>query len=268
MKKTIKCSDIPSLREYLLDNGAYHKDIKSYSDEEIAAEYCWQQSFEEYSKYDLIEVLTINDNIHLSFDVEIKQDSKKLGYTSRFESMNRDFSVSKSSTMHAKIKNNPQWWVEYHSLYKNARENWEVIPINVIANKIKQREDWIVADFGCGEHLLKKQLTNIVIGFDHYGIDDSVIVCDYLHTNEKNNHYDAAVFSLSLPKLEDDLENALKEAYRILKPYGALFVAEPIKRYEAQELTNIINKVGFKNINIINDDKWLFIDAFKGIGTC
>src|SRR5690606_32735758 len=99
---------------------------------------------------------------------------KKLGDFSEF---NKTWSVTNSKVTHAKLKENPEDWYYYHSLYREKRKSWSEIPYIEIAKKITRKE-FIVADLGCGENLLKNKLQNEVLSFDHVAIDASVVACD------------------------------------------------------------------------------------------
>jgi hypothetical protein len=56
--------------------------------------------------------------------------------------------------MHKEFSDNPDSWRRYHALRKSRMEEWEEIPYEYIATKIKDQRD-IVVDFGCGENLFK-----------------------------------------------------------------------------------------------------------------
>ncbi len=108
------------------------------------------------------------------------------------------------------------------------------------------RSDWVVADFGCGECLLKHALSNNhVIGIDHVAWDEHVVACDMASTPLEDATFDVAVFSLSL--MGTNWVDYLKEAYRILRPYGHLFIAEPQRKWQEhiEELKQAVTTQGF-----------------------
>ena len=47
-------------------------------------------------------------------------------------------------------------------LIQREKKGWNEIPYIEISKKLKGREDWLVADLGCGENLLSKEITNKV----------------------------------------------------------------------------------------------------------
>ena len=81
-----------------------------------------------------------------------------------------------------------------------------------------------------------------------------------------NESVDVTVFSLSL--WGTNYKDYIKEAYRVLKPKGIIYIAEPSKHYETPEdkgnLTNIITEIGFQQIgNIENRGKFIYITGIK-----
>jgi hypothetical protein len=165
---------------------------------------------------------------------------------SDFSKMNRKFTSSKSSTTYNRLHNDPSEFYTYHRLYSQIRQSWNEIPYLVIAEKIKKNPTFIVADFGCGENLLSKEITNRIYAIDHVAIDDTVIACDMAKTPLENNLVDLVVFSLSL--MGTNWKDYLLEAKRVLKVPGYMCIAEPVKTWQQdnfKELTDAITQVGF-----------------------
>ena len=74
---------------------------------------------------------------------------------------------------------------------------------------------------------------------------------------------DAVVFSLSL--IGSNHVDYLKEGYRILKPYGSLFICVPRKKAESriESLKKEIESCGFKITDINPSSQFVYINAFK-----
>ena len=183
---------------------------------------------------------------------------------SDFSEMNKKWSTSNSNNTSTRLKENPDEWKRYHYLYSESRKTWDEIPFIEIAKKIKGRPEWIVGDFGCGENLLAKEITNKVHSFDHVAIDETVTACDIKKTPLNDAVLDVAVFSLSL--MGSNSEDYLKEAYRTLKPYGNIFICEPAGKWNGkeEELKQMLENVGFKCFNAIkNTEKFIYIDGVK-----
>jgi hypothetical protein len=190
----------------------------------------------------------------------VEKLQRKLG---DFSEMNRLWSVSNSTTTGDKLKDNPEIWYQYHTLYREKRKEWNEIPYEVLGNKISVRPDWIVGDFGCGENLLSKNIPNKVYSFDHVAIDENVIPCDISNVPLDNNVLDVAVFSLSL--MGTNYRDYLEEGHRTLRPYGLIMVCEPKGTWEENptELLDILRGIGFTvDIDRVTD-KFIYITGIK-----
>ncbi len=180
--------------------------------------------------------------------------------------MNSRFNTAYSHTTHERFNQNPEEWYLYHTLYREARQNWAEIPYEKIITTLKRRLDWVVGDFGCGEAKLAEILPNKVYSFDHIAINEYVTACDIAHTPLEDATLDVAVFSLSLMGL--NYEDYLKEAFRSLKYGGLLKIAEPISRWveKRSELLSRITKVGFLLVgDVVESDQFLYLNAIKTV---
>ena len=182
-----------------------------------------------------------------------------------FSQMNARINNTYSKNTHLRFKENPEEWYQYHTLYREVRQNWLEIPYETFAKWLSQRPDWIVGDFGCGEAIFSNLVQNKVYSFDHIAINEKVIACDFSNTELEGETLDVVIFSLSLMGI--NIEDYLKEAYRVLKYGGFLKIAEPISRWEDQKekrLCNFIEKAGFKiSGSLEKRNKFIFIEATK-----
>ena len=187
---------------------------------------------------------------------------KKLG---NFSQMNKTWSISNSKTNFERIKNNPKEWYTYHTLYSKARKDWPVIPYKEIAKKINRGdESLIVADLGCGEKLLSKEIKNKkILSFDLHPIDKTVTQADISNVPLIDKSVNIAVLSLAL--MGSNYLDYLDEAYRILKPLGMLYIAEPKKKGERieEELLAHLKKIGFTVFRNEFISNHLYIDCLK-----
>jgi len=178
--------------------------------------------------------------------------------------MNSRFNTAYSSTTHERLKQNPEEWYLYHTLYRQARKDWAEVPFERIAKSLKKRPDWVIGDFGCGEAKLAALLPNKVYSFDHIAINENVWECDIMHTPIDDGELDVAVFSLSLMGL--NYAEYFKEAYRTLRFGGLLKIAEPISRWSEKrsELLSTISEAGFSLVGKVEEtNQFLYIDAIK-----
>ena len=185
-------------------------------------------------------------------------------FLGEFSELNKKWNTSNSKTTHQKLKKNKTEWLKYHELYSKARKNWDEIPYIEISKKIKERPEWIIGDFGCGENLLSKEIPNKVYAFDHIAIDETVTSCNLNNIPLEDSVLDVVVFSLSL--MGTNYEEYFKEAYRVLKPMGLVLISEPSTRWEEKEesLKEMLEKAGFKMTgDIKHSDRFIYVDAIK-----
>jgi hypothetical protein len=190
----------------------------------------------------------------------VEKLQRKLG---DFSEMNRVWSVSNSTTTSERLNNSPEEWYQYHTLYRERRQEWNEIPYEVIGKKISSRPDWVVGDFGCGENLLSKEITNKVHAFDHVAIDETVTACDISNVPLKDNVLDVVVFSLSL--MGTNYRDYLEEGHRTLRPFGLIMVCEPKSKWEGREneLVDVLKEIGFTANIERSTDKFIYITGTK-----
>ena len=94
-------------------------------------------------------------------------------------------------------------------------------------------------------------------------IDDSVIACDISNLPLENNKVDVSVFCLSL--MGSNYKEYLKEGYRILKPYGNMFIVEPQKKWEnnSERLISELESIGLKVVDSYTSSRFLYIQCLK-----
>ena len=88
--------------------------------------------------------------------------------------------------------------------------------------------------------------------------------CDMSDTPLDEASLDVAVFSLSL--MGANWSDYLKEAYRTLKPYGHLFIAEPQGRWQGrkEKLANAVQAAGFSMVGGVDQRyDFLYLTAVK-----
>jgi hypothetical protein len=205
--------------------------------------------------------------IQLNLYPEIDNESERQKrINSELSEFNRRGKTLHSATMHKEFSDNPESWLRYHALRKSRMETWEEIPYEYIATKIRDRRD-VVADFGCGENLMRHCIpNNKVYSFDHVAIDDSVIACDMKNTGLGNETIDVAVFSLAL--WGANYKDYIVEAHRIMRRRGVIYIAEPSKSYETteeqQKLIDVLNDCGFQVVGTIeNRGKFIYLTGIK-----
>ncbi|KAJ0022318.1 hypothetical protein NQD34_009808 [Periophthalmus magnuspinnatus] len=107
------------------------------------------------------------------------------------------------------------FWV-YHRGYSAQVQRWPDNPVDQIIQFIKQKPtSLVVADFGCGDCKIAKNVKNKVHSFNLVATCEMVTACDMANVPLKDSSVDIVVFCLSL--MGTNLADFLKEANRVLK---------------------------------------------------
>ena len=184
-----------------------------------------------------------------------------------FSMMNNRWNSTASSKLHARLHDDPTEWANYHTLYRESRKDWVVVPFERIGEWIMQLpKNRIVADFGCGEDILGQRLRKkgyTVHSFDHVSISDDVIACDIGDgVPLSENDIDVAIFSLSL--MGANCGDYLREAARTLVFDGRLIICEPTKRLPNDDaIRERLGQLGFHVTDIMQEDRFTFIKAVR-----
>ena len=180
-----------------------------------------------------------------------------------FSEMNKSWSTSRSENTNVRLKNDPSEWYYYHNLYAERRKEWDEIPYIEIAKKLKERPEWVIADMGCGENLLSKEVSNKVHAFDYVAINENVTACDMSNVPLKDQEVDAVIFCLSL--MGSNYIDYIKESFRIIKPFGNIFICEPKKKLEKRLDTfkKELETVGFKVVEVTISSQFIYLQGIK-----
>jgi ribosomal RNA-processing protein 8 len=171
---------------------------------------------------------------------------------SRFRILNEELYTSTSSSAFDRFQQNPTLFDEYHEGFRHQVEQWPVNPVTVLVKRLstsslqkkQSQEKIVVADFGCGDAVLARQLLSIrhtktqqcpfvVHSFDMVARGpnaDLITACDAAHTPLDEGSVDIGIFCLSL--MGTNLSDFIREAHRVLKPQGRLHIAEVRSRFE------------------------------------
>jgi hypothetical protein len=181
-----------------------------------------------------------------------------------FSRMNARWNNSYSHTNYERLQANPEEWMQYHTLYQNARKTWSVIPYEEAIKWLQKRSDLVVADFGCGEALIAKALVgkHTFHNFDFIAINDAVIECDMARVPLEDSCLDVAMFNLSLIGL--NLSDYIREASRTLKLDGQLWIYEATSHIkDLQGFVRGLETAGFRIIENTEVWKFRYIRAIK-----
>jgi hypothetical protein len=174
-----------------------------------------------------------------------------------FSTMNRAWNQGRSVATHERLQANPEEWANYHTLYRQARKDWAVVPYEEMIRWCQQRSGYIIGDFGCGEAKLAEAVSDrhTVYSFDHVAVNDDVLACDMAHVPLEDEALDVAIFSLSL--MGANFTDYVREAYRTLKLDGQLHVIEATSRFtDRDQFAKALASLRFAIVTI--QDKWKF----------
>jgi hypothetical protein len=174
-----------------------------------------------------------------------------------FSAMNRTWNQTRSEATHARLRANPDEWAEYHTLYRQARKDWAVVPYDEMIRWCGQRSGYVIGDFGCGEAKLAEAVSDrhTVHSFDHIAVNNNVVECNMAHVPLDDETLDVAIFSLSL--MGANVTDYIREAYRALKLDGQLHVIEATSRFaDREQFMKTLKELGFGGIDV--EDKWKF----------
>ncbi|KAK1617881.1 hypothetical protein QYE76_023398 [Lolium multiflorum] len=167
------------------------------------------------------------------------------------------------------FKSEPKLFDVYHAGYQEQMSQWPEKPVNVIINWLKSHnKSWTVADFGCGNAAVAKNVKNKVFSIDLVSDDPSVISCDMAHTPLEPSSVDVAIFCLSL--MGTNFPSYLQEANRVLKPSGWLLIAEVRSRLDPNtggadpdKFAEAISQLGFSLVSKDMNNKMFVLFYFK-----
>ncbi|XAR51916.1 25S rRNA (adenine(645)-N(1))-methyltransferase [Bertholletia excelsa] len=167
------------------------------------------------------------------------------------------------------FKEDPTLFNLYHTGYQEQMLHWPEQPVNIIIKWLKERNpSLLVADFGCGDARLARNVENKVYSFDLVSNEPSVIACDMSNTPLDSSSIDVAVFCLSLMGI--NYSCYLQEAKRVLKPHGWLLIAEVKSRFDPNtggadpdEFSRAICQLGFTSVSRDFSNKMFILLYFR-----
>ncbi|KAG0004375.1 25S rRNA (adenine645-N1)-methyltransferase [Modicella reniformis] len=179
---------------------------------------------------------------------KLQEQMKKTLAGGKFRFLNEQLYTTTGEEAFELFQAKPELFDEYHEGFRSQVESWPHNPIDLfIAQLLQMPKDTVVADLGCGDAQISKELgkQHKVLSFDLVAKNDRVIACDIAHLPLEDASIDVAIFCLSL--MGTDFLKFLKEAYRVLKPKGQLKIAEVISRFtDVDAFVAALKALGFE----------------------
>ncbi|XP_039440859.1 ribosomal RNA-processing protein 8 [Culex pipiens pallens] len=186
---------------------------------------------------------------------------------SRFRFLNEQLYKTTGEEAKKLFLQDPAAFQAYHEGYRHQIVQWSMNPLDRIVKSIKKLpENYIVADFGCGEARLAESVPHKVYSLDLVAANSSVIACDMANTPLETNSINVVVFCLSL--MGTNLRDFLLEANRIMKTGALLKIAEVSSRFDdVKEFVDNVQKCGFLVENKDLNHKLFYFFHFKKVRT-
>lgn len=210
--------------------------------------------------------------------LQLKMKEKLAG--SRFRWINEQLYTVPSEEALKMITDNPEIFDEYHAGFRNQVQGWPENPVDTFVKRFKERlnkpvcspgglpahkreNKIVVADMGCGEAQLALDLSKIDFkkkgvnpqnkalvvdtqSFDLKKANERVTVADVKNVPMEDNSADIVVFCLAL--MGTNFLDFIKEAFRILRPNGELWIAEIKSRFtdgQTDEFIKVLKSLSF-----------------------
>jgi len=180
----------------------------------------------------------------------------------KFRVINETLYKSPSNEAHEMMRDS-RVFEEYHTGFRHQVQAWPTNPVkHYISLLSKYPVRTLIADLGCGDAALAKALAPLgikVLSYDFVSDEAFVVeadICTRLplpgsegaegeKTNGEGHIVDVVVCSLSL--MGTNWPNSLREAWRVLKPNGELFIAEVASRFtNVDQFLSLVGSIGFK----------------------
>ena len=114
--------------------------------------------------------------------------------------------------------------------FREQTKGWPLLPVDAAIGWLAScPKTWVVADLGCGDAKIAASAKQRVLSFDLVARAPGVIAANMASLPQDSASVDAAVLCLAL--MGTDYAAFLREAVRILRPGGALWIAEVKSRF-------------------------------------
>ena len=167
----------------------------------------------------------------------------------RFRVINERLYTCKGEEAFDEFQADPKLFDVYHEGFREQVKSWPQNPVDIAVELINSRKGTdVIADMGCGDAMLARKVRNKVHSFDLVSRDSIVTACDMAHVPLPDGAVDVVTYSLAL--MGENVGDFLREAYRILKPGGLLWIAEVKSRFEGEDagvrrFVRFLKDVGF-----------------------
>lgn len=190
-----------------------------------------------------------------------KMTSKISG--ARFRWINEQLYTKTGEEARDMFDKDPSLFDIYHKGFATQISKWPQNPVDrIISYVLNMSSSAVVADFGCGEAKLARNVPNTVYSFDFVAVNNHVTPCDMANVPLSNSSVDVCVFCLSL--MGTNISEFIKEARRVLKINGRLKVCEIASRFASEdEFSSRVERFGFELVSKNSFSKLFLEFEFK-----
>lgn len=186
--------------------------------------------------------------------------------SARFRYINEQLYTQTGQEAQEMFEEDEEAFQVYHQGFQTQVNKWPANPVDLFIKDIQQLPgNKVVADFGCGDAKIARNVPHKVHSFDLVALNDHVTACDMAHVPLGNGSVDVAVFCLSL--MGTNLADYLTEAHRVLKTGGQLKIAEVASRFHSlPQFLLKVEQFGFHQVSKDTSNKMFYIFTFKKTG--
>ncbi|CAD6196882.1 unnamed protein product [Caenorhabditis auriculariae] len=189
------------------------------------------------------------EKVEVEEPTDVLTESKKRLEAGRFRFLNEKLYTMSGSDALEFFKEDPQSFQCYHKGFADQTKKWPIDPVKELIRWLNGgvSDGSVILDLGCGEAKIAAAVGHRykVRSFDLLSINERVEACDMAHLPVEESSADVCIFCLSL--MGTNLQDYIKEAYRVLKTGGILKIAEVTSRIPKVKLfCEAITKMGFE----------------------
>ncbi|KAJ2659943.1 hypothetical protein IWW48_003238 [Coemansia sp. RSA 1200] len=186
----------------------------------------------------------------------------------RFRWINEALYTTTGVKAYEMMQNDPKIFEEYHQGFTSQVEKWPVNPVDMFIKQLEMsKKRLVVADMGCGEAKLAATVSNQhqVHSFDLVAYNKHITACNIANVPLDDGVADVVIFCLAL--MGTDSIKFIREANRILRTQGELWVAEVVSRIpNVETFVAALEEQGFKAIHKDTSNKMFAVFRLAKIG--
>lgn len=166
----------------------------------------------------------------------------------KFRKLNEAFYTRVSADALSIVSAEPELFEAYHIGFEEQARKWPRNPLDDVLYYLDTQAPLRIADFGCGAaRLAASAVKHTVHSFDLVAANERVTACDIANVPLEDSCVDVVVLCLAL--MGTNYRDFLEEAWRVLRPGGALLIAEVASRFGNHDPTAFatgVQSLGFK----------------------